>query len=154
MRLVVRCWILLIFCGVESWIEFYIDNGYIGWLWLAPPCGTFSALRNLDRGGPLRPKGCPEGNKDNPEVALGNRLWRRALFLAWIAGKRGIPFFLEHPQGSKAWLLKETQKLWSAAGVFSVVVDWCQYSDRDRIGAPNKKNFRYWCLVANYSTTL
>ena len=126
----------------ESWIEFYICNGYIGWLWLAPPCGTFSALRNLDRGGPLRPKGCPEGDENNPEVALGNRLWRRALFLAWLAWKHGIPFFLEHPQGSKAWLLKETQRLWGAAGVFSVVVDWCQYSDRDRIGAPNKKPTR------------
>ena len=30
------------------------------WLWMAPPGGSFSPLRNLDHGGPLRPRGNPK----------------------------------------------------------------------------------------------
>ena len=118
----------------EPWIDELIDSGKIGFLWLAPPCGSFSALRNLDRGGPLRPRGRPEGDPNNPEVQLGNALWLRALALAWLAWKRGIPFFIEHPRGSKAWLLVETMKLREAPGVFTVEAHWCQYEDEDRVG--------------------
>ena len=114
----------------------------IGWLWVAPPCGSFSALRNLDRGGPLRPKGRPEGDERNPEILKGNALWRRGLALCWLAWKRGIPFFLEHPKGSKAWLWRSTQQLMQAAGVFVVEVHWCQYCDHERIGPPNRKPTR------------
>ena len=126
----------------EPWIDELIDSGKIGFLWLAPPCGSFSALRNLDRGGPLRPRGRPEGDPNNPEVQLGNALWLRALALAWLAWKRGIPFFIEHPRGSKAWLLVETMKLREAPGVFTVEAHWCQYEDEDRVGLPNRKPTR------------
>ena len=49
-----------------------IKSKKVGWLWLAPPCKSFSPLRNLDRNGPLRPKDAPEGDPGNPEVKLGN----------------------------------------------------------------------------------
>ena len=126
----------------DSWIDDMNLRIMIGWLWVAPPCGSFSALRNLDRGGPLRPKGCPEGDERNPEILRGNALWRRGLALCWLAWKRGIPFFLEHPKGSKAWLWRGTQQLTQAAGVFVVEVHWCQYCDHERVGPPNRKPTR------------
>lgn len=126
----------------ESWIDRVIQDGSIGWLWLAPPCCSFSALRNLDPGGPLRPKGCPQGDERIPEVKRGNELWRRGLHLAWLALCCGIPFFLEHPANSKAWELPETKRLLRAVGVKCFVVDWCAYPDHDRLGDPNRKPTR------------
>jgi len=95
----------------DSNIDSRLLQHLISWLWLAPPCGTFSALRNLDRGGPLRPKGNPTGDEAVEEVRWGNLLWLRALELAWMAWKLGIPFFLEQLRGSKAWLWKDSQAL-------------------------------------------
>ena len=46
----------------------------VRWIWLALPCCSFSPLRNLDAGGPLRPPGRPEGDESRAEVALGNAL--------------------------------------------------------------------------------
>ena len=136
-------------------IDRAICAGEVGWLWMAPPCCSFSPLRNLDRGGPLRPSGCPEGDERIPEVRIGNSLWGRALSLAKLSNECGIPFTIEHPRNSRAWKLKETQKLMSAAGVRCVSVDWCQY--RGYGDAPNKKATRLlttcpwvsnnWCLT-------
>lgn len=112
------------------------------WVWLAPPCGSFSPLRNLDYYGPLRPKGNPAGDESNPEVALGNRLWRRALFLAELCFGLGIYFFIEHPRGSKAWQLKETKRLMDLTGASLYEVHWCMYEDRERVGLPNRKPTR------------
>lgn len=126
----------------DEWIDEYLVKGKIGWLWLAPPCSSFSPLRNLDKGGPLRPKGNAEGDERNPHVKLGNRLWRRAIQLAWAAYRLGIPFFIEHPQGSKAWKMKITQRLISASGVHSWMADWCAYEDPERDGPPNRKPTR------------
>ena len=112
------------------------------WLWMAPPCGSFSPLRNLDRGGPLRPKGNPAGDEDKWEVARGNQLWRRALELAHICLSLGIYFFIEHPRGSKAWQLPETQRLREQPGVYMAEVHWCMFEDEERVGNPNKKPTR------------
>lgn len=49
---------------------------------------------------------------------------------------------LEHPRDSKAWLLPETQKLWSQHGVFAVQLDWCMFDDHEREGLPNRKPTR------------
>lgn len=136
-------------------IDRAICAGEVGWLWMAPPCCSFSPLRNLDRGGPLRPSGCPEGDAKIPEVRMGNRLWGRALSLAKLANECGIPFTIEHPRNSRAWKLKETRKLMSASSVRCVSVDWCQY--RGFGDAPNQKATRLlttcpwissnWCLT-------
>ena len=128
--------------ALDDWIDTVILAGRIGWMWLAPPCGSFSALRNLDYGGPLRPKHNPLGDEANPEVAQGNLLWRRALQLARLAMQIGIPFFLEHPRGSKAWLLRETQQFLNVPGVSGWLFDWCQFHDEDRDGPPNRKPTR------------
>lgn len=126
-----------------TWVTTVIASGRIGWLWLAPPCSSFSALRNLDPGGPLRPKGKPEGNESNEEVKRGNALWRRALELANLAYNNGIPFFIEHPRNSKAWLMKETWKhLLNKPGVKSWLVDWCAFDDDRKGELPNLKATR------------
>ncbi|CAE8689793.1 unnamed protein product [Polarella glacialis] len=95
-------------------VEQLIRSNQIGWIWSGPPCGSFSALRNLDPGGPLRPKGQPEGDSSNPVVLLGNRLWHRNLFLITLAWKQGAHFIIEYPEKSKAWQLGWTQKFMQA----------------------------------------
>lgn len=127
---------------MSPWIEERLRAGGIFWVWLAPPCGSFSPLRNLDRYGPLRPKGFPEGDEKVPEVRLGNLLWRRALWLAEFCRVRGIYFFIEHPRDSKAWLMKDTQKLLQKPGVHLYEIHWCMFEDEEREGLPNKKPTR------------
>ena len=123
-------------------IEKLICGGHVQWVWLAPPCCSFSPLRNLDRGGPLRPRGDPAGDSRRPEIALGNALWGRALQLASLAVSVGVYFGLEHPASSRAWALDETQKLFALPGVKLQAVNWCAYSDHERGGAPTKKPTR------------
>ena len=105
-----------------------IANRAISFLWLSPPCSSFSALQNLNRDGPLRTAEQPEGDEADPKVAVGNLLWRQALLLAWQALEKGIPRFLEHPLTSRAWRLPETQLLMRHAAVNSYIVHMCAYS--------------------------
>ena len=47
--------------------------------WFAPPCASFSILRNICAGGPLRPRPLPYGDPTHTQYAhavVGNRLWR------------------------------------------------------------------------------
>lgn len=81
------------------------------------------------------------GDRCYPHVR-GNRLWRRALELAWLALQVGIPFFIEQSRGSKAWIWKETQLLLNSPSVRLFHFDWCQYGDDERLGPPNMKPTR------------
>jgi hypothetical protein len=114
----------------------------VGWLWLAPPCGSFSPPRNLDKGGPLRPRGRPAGDESVPAVKEGSRLWRRALDLARKAIDHDVHIFLEHPAASRAWLMSESRWLFEREGLWSAVVHWCAYADPEREGPPNRKPAR------------
>ena len=117
-------------------IDWLIKSRQVRWLWLAPPCSSFSPLRNLDRGGPLRPAAHPEGDDAIPEVRLGNLLWSRALELAvMIIGQDGF-FIIEHPRGSKAWTLKQTQRMQRYHGCRMYPVD---YGGASNPGLPNQK---------------
>ena len=40
------------------------------WVWIAPPCKSFSPLRDLDSKGPLRPKEDVEGDDHDREEDL------------------------------------------------------------------------------------
>ena len=115
-------------------VEDFVRTADIGHLWLAPPCGPFTALSNLCRGGPLRTRVHPYGVPGHPEAARaqrGNRLWRRALFLARIAVQRGIPVTLEHPRGSFAWRLPITQAFVDRYSMSMLRADWCMYDKKD-----------------------
>ena len=83
-----------------------IVEGQVQWLWLRPPYPSFSPLRNLDKGGPLRG---PAGSELVPEVVLGNLWWEVALTLAERITEAGGYFFIEHPRASRAWTLRETE---------------------------------------------
>ena len=113
--------------------------GDIVWLWLAPPCSSFSVLRNLDRGGALRPRGLPEGDCRNPEVARGNLLWSRALQLADVIARQGGYFIIEHPRDSKAWLMRQTEVFMSQHVVQRYRVDFCAFHDVENGPLPNQK---------------
>ena len=114
---------------IDRWIEY----GLVSFLWMGPPCKSFSALRNLDSGGPLRPKGHPEGNEENAEVKTGNLLRRRALKLAKLAYLNNVPFCIEHPASSSAWHMSDTLAISQLPGVIKHRVDWCGF------GAPTMK---------------
>ena len=93
----------------DSWIDELILSGRVGFVWLAPPCS---------------------GRE------LGDALWKRALALAQLAISVGIPFFLERPAKSKAWLMDETQAFLSRTGHRLHQVQWCAYADHERNGCP------------------
>ena len=82
-------------------VDTLIVCGLCLFLWLAPPCNSFSSIRNLDAQGPLRPAGCPEGDSRVPEIAEGNRCWLRAVHLAKLAYKHGVPFAWSTLRGPK-----------------------------------------------------
>lgn len=132
--------------AMDSSIDLVLLNHGVAWIWLAPPCCSFSPLRNWDVGGPLRPKGMPEGDEQKPEVRIGNMLWRRALFLAKICIDNGLYFFLGHPLNSRAWSMKETKQLLNGPNIQSHVAHWCAYTDHARVGDPTMKPTR---IVSN-----
>ena len=123
-------------------IDQALMNGELFWIWLAPPCKSFSPLRNLDHGGPLRPKGLPEGRVSNHEVRHGNRLWRRALHLVELALKAGTYVFLEHPWHSSAWRMRDSEVIVKHESLKSYRLEWCAFSDMSRVGLPNQKPTR------------
>ncbi|CAE7669804.1 osm1 [Symbiodinium sp. CCMP2592] len=110
-------------------IEAVVSSGRLSWAWFAPPRKTFSALRSLDRNGPLRPKGYPEGDEAQPEVAAENLIWRRTLSLVDAALQVGCYVVVEHPATSRAWRLRETQLLMQKGGLKLHRVDLCAYRE-------------------------
>ncbi len=114
-------------------VEALVRSGRLLFLWLAPPCSSFSALRNIDPAGPLRPKDLLYGDPLHPrfhQAQLGNRLWRRALFLARTAILGGMPVTIEHPRASAAWRLPCTKRFRNQFALVSHKVDWCMYSEQ------------------------
>ena len=87
-----------------------------------------STLRNLDKGGPLRPVHNPYGNANDPSVFLGNALWRRTLFVARLCLGKNIAVAIEHPQGSVAWKWPETLKLIADYSLLSVRWNHCAFA--------------------------
>ena len=55
----------------DSRLDWLIRTRQVRWLWLAPSCSSFLPLRNLDKGGPLRPIGLPEGDNGEPFMEPG-----------------------------------------------------------------------------------
>ena len=117
-------------------LERVLQNRLVMWIWLAPPCSSFSPLRNLDAAGPLRPQGLLEGDEAVPEVRLGNQFWQRALYLAQVAlSSSNTPGAAEH--GSCVRLsFSRIRRAWSSI----VRIGVCTPT---RVGLdPQIKNFR------------
>ena len=109
----------------ETWVTQLFAEGGLCWAWIAPPRRTFVRTFGSDGRRLRRSHQQPEGDLEQPEVALENALWRRALELAHLAIAQGIFFVLEHPKRSIAWSWPETQKLLSTEGVRLLQVDCC-----------------------------
>ena len=115
------------FSAFAERIDRWIVGGLVAFVWLGPPCKSFSSLRYMDKGGPLRPTGNPEGNEEVPEIKIGNELWRRALAIADLCYQCNVPFCIEHPRNSVAWKWNKTCELQHRPGVNKIRVDWCAY---------------------------
>ena len=122
----------------SSTLDTLLETSNLYWAWLSPPCSSFSILRNLDPGGPLRPKDNPYGDEAHPHVALGNRLWRRALSLARTLLAAGVHVAIEHPASSHAWRWAETEQLIKGFSLQTVRVDWCMFVDDEAAPRPKK----------------
>ena len=97
---------------------------------LAPPSTTFSCAR--DRSGAIRSAQYPWGlpnlcEQDAKKVHADNLCMRATLrIIAWLEHQR-IPWILEHPYTSRAWLIPRLKSLRQQAHIQAVVTDCCQY---------------------------
>ena len=99
-------------CGHDVWagdIDDLFSGARVDWVWFVLPRGSFLPRRCAPRGVRLRTKEAPEGEEARREIAEGNALWRRTLWLASLALGRGCQVVLEHPAESWAWRMPETQ---------------------------------------------
>ncbi|CAE7210929.1 SMYD3 [Symbiodinium sp. CCMP2592] len=124
----------------ETWVTQLFAGGDLCWAWIAPPRRTFVRTGGSDGRRLWRPREQPEGDPEQPEVAVENALWLRALELAHLAVAQGIFFVLEHPKRSRAWSWPETQKLLSTEGVKLLQVDWsaCDREEPEFVGGGSK----------------
>ena len=116
----------------DEFFEFVLSivrSGAVRWVWLAPPCTSFSGLQNGHPGGPWRSKAHPEGARKLPEIDEGNEIWRRTLCIIDAALEVGADFGLEHPVTSYAWKLPATLELRSRPRITTGIADMCMFSD-------------------------
>lgn len=99
--------------NVEHRILNWIRAGVILFVWLGMPCTSFSRARKFDGLGPppLRTDeflwGLPHLNaKDRLKVHTGNALFAFTLRVMRLCEQYNIPYALENPASSMAWLLK------------------------------------------------
>ena len=91
---------------------FDIRAGRVLGVMLQPPCDTMSAIRNIDRRGPLRSQSHPWGApwvasdpKMLPKVKAGNACARAAAMIAKACISANVPFVVENPRASWLWKL-------------------------------------------------
>ena len=70
--------------------------GTISFVWLAPPCSSFSALQNGHADGPWRTHEEPWGH-GRTETVLGNKLWEVAVRIANAAVDKVCTFLSSIP---------------------------------------------------------
>jgi hypothetical protein len=140
-------------------VDELIRDFLLVWIWASPPCSSFTALRNFEKGGPLRPRGMPEGPPDCPATILGNNLWNRCLRVCELALRRGTYIVIEHPACSRAWQLRTTMSFIGKFKLFYLSCDQCMYQ-QPTVARFNRKPTRlltsaFWlrpgCLKCNGS---
>ena len=72
-----------------------VASAAVVWLWLSPPCSSFSALQNGHRDGPWHTKVEPRGH-GRAETEEGNQIWRRYCQITQVANKSRVQTILEH----------------------------------------------------------
>ena len=128
----------------------WLGSSPVVFLYLSPPCSSFSALQNGHRDGPWRSKLCPWGF-GRPEVIEGNEIWSRACKLVTAANGAKVQTILEHPLSAYSWALDSTKALLKIAGMCEHVVDLCMFCDVP--GAPRpQKPLRFYSTAPWFST--
>ncbi|CAE7664452.1 Rraga [Symbiodinium sp. CCMP2592] len=99
--------------------------------------GSFSLASSSGCRTAGHPLGAPRlGPAQSARVTRENKLVEFLLELCWWCYKNSVPFWLENPQGSKAWQLEPVRQLQACPGVGFWKVDFCAF------GAPWKKRTR------------
>ena len=96
--------------GGQQLVRHWMRHPSVQAVFAAPPCGTCSAARNIQNGGPppLRSERFPDGfkhlqGKDAARVEAANKLYE---FLAQVvkeAHMQNMPVAVENPRGSLFW---------------------------------------------------
>ena len=106
---------------------------------LQPPCDTMSAIRNIDRRGPLRTRARPWGAewvesdvKLLPKVQAGNMCAKAAAKIARMCLRCGVPFVCENPRASWLWHLPCWADILASEHTHLCCADQCMYGARWR----------------------
>jgi hypothetical protein len=128
--------------ALDPELDAVIKSGKVGWVWIAPPCTSFSSLYNLRSiasGGNPRTRDNPWGDESHPRIKEGNRLWRRTLYLIRLCHRYGVGFVVEHPQQSWAWRLPESMKIFNRTNAVKTTFDQCMFGQRAGTAELTKK---------------
>ena len=128
--------------ALDPTLDAIIKSGKVGWVWIAPPCTSFSSLYNMRSKASLgnpRTRDNPWGDEAHPRIKEGNRLWRRTLQLLGLCHRYGVGFVLEHPQQSWAWRLPESIKIFNRTNAVRTIFDQCMFGQHSGTAGFTKK---------------
>ena len=121
---------------VEHRILNWIRSGVILFIWLGMPCTSFSRARKFDGLGPppLRTDeylwGLPNlSTKDRLKVHTGNALFALTLRVLEVCEQHGVPYALENPASSMAWLLAPMKRFLRDYHPDVVTLDFCCFGE-------------------------
>lgn len=119
---------------IEHRIIHWLVSHRIAFVWLGMPCTSFSRARKWDSlgPGPLRDVdnlwGFPWLSRtDKQKVEQGNALLRFTLRCMTVCEEHGIPYAIENPLSSFAWMMPPMKKFCSKFHPTEAVLDFCQY---------------------------
>ena len=120
--------------------------GRVFFIWMAPPCGTFSKAREIPiskaakangvrEPRPLRSASCPWGLPnlsafEQSKVVCANILTRNTATIALAAYDANVPFVIENPPASHLWAMPCMQDVAELPGAFSTTFQACMYGGR------------------------
>ncbi len=121
---------------IEQKILTWVRSGRIWLIWLGMPCTTFSRARKNDGlgPGPLRSSdsiwGLPGlSPKDQSKVSEGNALFYFTLRVLQTCIQYKVPFVLENPLSSMAWVLPPLVNFIESAKCLFCDLDYCQFGE-------------------------
>ena len=120
--------------SVRQALREFVTDHQVVLVWFGMPCQSWSRARKWDGGPPpLRDDadhlwGYPDLSKtDADKVFLGNRLLQFTAFLINMMMDLSIPWVLENPWTSRAWLTPPMKRLLAWDDVSFGRLDFCQY---------------------------
>eukprot|EP00438_Fugacium_kawagutii_P025119 Skav230792 [mRNA] locus=scaffold312:103074:108500:+ [translate_table: standard] len=121
---------------VEHKIFNWIRTGRVSFLWCGMPCTSFSRARKWDGlgPGPLRTEAELWGLSDlsaadRKKVNNGNSLLWFSLRMLRLCESHGVPYTLENPFSSMAWIMPPMKKFISRYNPGLLTLDFCQYGE-------------------------